>query len=221
VLVLYPLNSMVFRINFRHLDRIPATGGVILAINHNSYADTIFMARLVWQSGRIPRFLIKSGLFHKPVIGAVLRGAAQIPVSRGTADAAQSLHAAKEALERGECIIIYPEGTITNDPQWWPMRAKTGIARLALLAPDVPIIPIGQWGTQFVLDTRHRRLRLVPRHPAIASVGAPVDLSAFRGREPSTDLHRQMTDEIMRAVTAELATLRAEQPPSGAVEPAA
>lgn len=213
MVVLYPLNSLLFRIRWHHLDRVPARGGVILAVNHNSYADTIFMARCVWQAGRIPRFLIKSGIFSRPVVGRAMSGAGQIPVYRGSADAAQSLQDAKDALDRGECVIIYPEGTITTDPDWWPMRAKTGVARLALLAPQVPVVPIGQYGTQFAIDTKHRRLRPFPRKPASASVGPAVDLDAYRGQAPSTDLLRKMTDEIMRAVTAEVAAIRGEQPP--------
>jgi 1-acyl-sn-glycerol-3-phosphate acyltransferase len=212
VIVLYPLSSMLLRVRFRNLERVPATGSVIIAANHNSYADTIFMARLVWQAGRIPRFLIKSSLFSTPLVRTVLRSTRQIPVNRGTADAAQSLHEAKAALDRGECVIIYPEGTITSDPDWWPMRAKTGVARLALMAPDVPVLPVGQWGTQFMLDIRHRRFRPIPRKPATASVGPAVDLSAYRGAEPAADLLRRMTDEIMRAITAELADLRAASP---------
>jgi 1-acyl-sn-glycerol-3-phosphate acyltransferase len=223
VIVLYPISTVLLRIRYRHLERVPETGGVILAVNHNSYADTIFMARLAWQAGRLPRFLIKSSLFTKPGLRIVLGTTHQIPVNRGSADAARSLDAAKAALDRGECVIIYPEGTITSDPDWWPMRAKTGVARLALMAPDAPVLPVAQWGTQFLLDIRHRRFRPLPRKTATASVAPAVDLSAYRGAEPTADLLRRMTDEIMRAITAELADLRgAPVPPEpDDVQPAA
>ena len=150
VVLLYPFDGLLFRIRWRHLERVPAPseGGVIIAINHISVVDTVLMARLVWQSGRIPRFLIKSGVFGLPVIGQILRGAKQIPVFRGTADASQSLREAVVALAQGEAVIIYPEGTITHDPDQWPMEAKTGIARLVLLSPDTPVVPVGQWGAQ-------------------------------------------------------------------------
>ena len=223
VIVLYPIYTLLFRIRYRNLERVPAAGGAILAANHNSYADTVFMARLVWQAGRIPRFLIKSSLFSRPLLGGLLRRTQQIPVSRGSVDAGQSLHEAKAALDRGECVLIYPEGTITQNPDWWPMRAKTGVARLALMAPDVPVLPIGQWGTQFTLDIRRQRFRPFPRKTATASVGRPVDLGAYRGAEPTADLLRSMTDEIMRAITAELAEVRGEPAPPRPddVEPAA
>ena len=99
VVLLYPLDALLFRIRWRHLERMPSpeSGGVIIAMNHVSQIDTILMARLVWQSGRVPRFMIKSGVFAWPVIGRIMRGAGQIPVYRGTTDASQSL---REAVDR-------------------------------------------------------------------------------------------------------------------------
>src|SRR5581483_9098596 len=126
----------------------PAEGGVIIALNHISHIDTVLMARLVWQSGRVPRFMIKAGVFSKPLLKQIMYGAKQIPVYRGTSDAAASLRDAVTALEQGEAVVIYPEGTITKDPDQWPMQGKTGIARLVLLTPDIPVVPVGQWGAQ-------------------------------------------------------------------------
>jgi 1-acyl-sn-glycerol-3-phosphate acyltransferase len=214
VALLYPLDALLFKIRWRGLEKIPAEGGVILAVNHISHIDTILMARLVWQSGRIPRFLIKSGVFGKPVVGRVMTGAGQIPVYRGTTDAHKSLLASADALRRGECVVIYAEGTITRDPDWWPMQGKTGIARLALTVPEAPIIPIGQWGAQFTLDSGRRRFRPFPRQTALASVGDPVDLSRFYAAEPSALVLREMTSAIMSAVRTEVAELRGEPAPT-------
>ena len=140
VAILYPLDGVLFRIRFRHLDRVPppADGAVIIAMNHVSMLDTVLMARLVWQSGRVPRFLVKSGAFHTFGLGRVMKGAKQIPVYRGTENAADSLKDAVAALEQGEAVVIYPEGTVTSDPEQWPMQAKTGIARLVLLVAEHP-----------------------------------------------------------------------------------
>jgi 1-acyl-sn-glycerol-3-phosphate acyltransferase len=212
VVIVYPLDALLFKIRWHHLDRIPATGGVLLAVNHISQADTPAIARMVWQSGRIPRFLIKSGVFSWPIVGRIITGAGQIPVYRGTADARNSVRAATEALRRGECVIIYPEGTITDDPNYWPMPAKTGVARIALDNPDVPVVPIGQWGAQRTL-ARGGRFRPVPRHRHEASVGDRVDLSPFHGREQTTELLDEATAAIMAAVTVEVARLRQEDPP--------
>jgi 1-acyl-sn-glycerol-3-phosphate acyltransferase len=213
VVILYPFDALAFRIRFRNLERItpPSEGGVIIAMNHVSHIDTVLMARLVWQSGRVPRFMVKSGVFTKPLLGQIMRGAKQIPVYRGTSDAAASLRDAVTALEEGEAIVIYPEGTTTKDPDRWPMQAKTGIARLFLLSPDTPVVPVGQWGAH------HRRAgeaRTVGRRTAQASVGYPVDLSRFRGAEPSSATLREITDTIMTAIRDEVAALRGERPPA-------
>ncbi|HEX2902695.1 MAG TPA: lysophospholipid acyltransferase family protein [Jatrophihabitans sp.] len=208
VIVLYPLDSLFFRIRWHHLDRMPRHGGVIVAVNHISQADTACMARLIWQSGRIPRFLIKSGVFTVPLIGRVMRGAGQLPVYRGSEQAADSLRAAEQALRDGQCVIIYPEGTITRNADYSPMTAKTGVARLALACPDVPLIPVGQWGAHRTLG-RGGRFRPLPRHRHEASLGRPLDLSGYRGQQPTAEVLRELTDEIMAAVTAEVEQLRA------------
>jgi 1-acyl-sn-glycerol-3-phosphate acyltransferase len=214
VVVLYPLDSLMYRIRFQHLERVPPpeAGGVIIAVNHISHIDTVLMARLVWQAGRIPRFMIKASLFPKPVIGRVFRGAGQIPVYRGTTTAASSLDDAVRALERGEAIVIYPEGTTTRDPQLWPMEAKTGIARLVLLAPHIPVVPVGQWGAQ--KGQRFTATRLIRRRRCEASVGEPLDLSRYAGVEPTAGVLREITDLIMTAVRDEVAALRRETPPT-------
>jgi 1-acyl-sn-glycerol-3-phosphate acyltransferase len=213
VVILYPLDTALFRIRWHNLDRVPARGGVLLAVNHISQADTAAMARFVWQAGRIPRFLIKSGVFGWPIVGRIMTGAGQIPVYRGTADARDSLRAASDALQRGECVIIYPEGTITRDPDYWPMAGKTGVARLALANPGVTVLPIGQWGAQRTL-ARGGRFRPFPRQRHEASVGRPVDLEAFRDVPQTAELLDAVTAHVMAAITAEVAQLRGEPVPA-------
>ncbi len=214
VVLIYPVVGTIFRIRWRHLERVPApeSGGMIMALNHLSQIDTLLMARFVWQSGRIPRFMIKSGVFGWPVIGRIMRGAGQIPVHRGTTDASRSLRDAVVALERGQAIIIYPEGTTTKDPTNWPMQAKTGIARLVLLSPDTPVVPVGQWGPHRM--GRPSLARLGRRRTAQASVGEPLDLSHWRGAEETADNLRAITDEIMSAVRDQVAELRGEPAPT-------
>ncbi len=87
-----------------------------------------------------------------------------------------------EALEEGGMIVLHPEGTVTRDPDGWPMIGKTGAARLALLAPDVPVIPVAQWGVQKQIDLYRKKVKLFPRPRHTLSVGEPIDLSAFHGR---------------------------------------
>jgi 1-acyl-sn-glycerol-3-phosphate acyltransferase len=224
VSLLYPLDSLFFKIKWRNLDQVPppSDGGVILALNHLAQVDTVLMARMVWQSGRIPRFMVKSAVFKWPVIGPLQAGAGQIPVYRGTADAAKSLRDAVTALEKGECIVIYPEGSTTKDPAGWPMQARTGVARLALLCPDIPVVPIGQWGAQKRPGPRWLRFlrRVVTGRPVVSvSVGKPVDLERFRGAQPTAEVLREMTDAIMGAVRDEVAVLRGEPAPTTFFKP--
>ena len=213
-LTLYPAIERLFKLRFRGAENIPATGGAIVALNHVSYADFGTTVNFVYGSAaRIPRFMIKSGVFTIPVIGSLLRGPAkQIPVARGTASAADSLKEAIAALEAGEIVVIYPEGTVTRDPDWWPMVAKTGVARLAL-ATNVPVIPVAVWGPQFAVDKYNKKYDLFPRKTVTYQAGPPVDLSAYRGKPITRELLREVTDTIMRAIRDQLAEIRGETPP--------
>ena len=147
-----------------------------------------------------------------------MRGAKQIPVYRGTRMHRKSLREAVTALEQGEAVVIYPEGTITKDPAQWPMEAKTGIARLVLLAPDTPVVPVGQWGAQH--RTPCRGGRSSAGRQAGASVGEPLDLSRYRGREPTAETLREITDVIMDAVRVQVAELRDEPAPASVLQAA-
>jgi 1-acyl-sn-glycerol-3-phosphate acyltransferase len=119
------------------------------------------------------------------------------------------------ALHNGECVAIYPEGTVSRDPQKWPMLAKTGVARLALLA-EVPVVPVAQWGAEEILDSyRTKGLHLFPRHTMHIVAGPPVDLSKYAGKELTADVLRSATDDIMKAVTALVEELRGERAPAG------
>lgn len=214
VIVVVPLTQLLFKREWRHAERVPAHGPAILVANHVSYADPFVMARFVWDAGRVPRFLGKSTLFTVPVIGRLLKAAGQIPVRRGTRDAAQSLDEAVAALERGEVIVIYPEGTVTRDEQFWPAAGKTGAARLARLVPRAPVIPVGQWGSQHTLDWYQRKFRPLPPKRVVVSVGEPLDLTAFTHPPASSETLRAMTETLMSAITAQVADIRAEAPPA-------
>ena len=213
VVLVKPINTAFFKRRWRGREHVPPTGGVVLVANHVSQADWITMAEFVWDSGRIPRFLIKDSLFRVRGVSRLLSGAKQIPVSRGTAAARNSLEEAEAALDRGEAVCIYPEGTVTRDPGFWPMQARTGVARLAL-ATDAPVVPVCNWGPQHAVDVEHKKVRPFPRHEAWCVAGPPVDLSAYRGRPLTADLLREVTDVIMAAVRDQLAGVRGETPPA-------
>ena len=210
-----PVSALV-RVSYRHSERIPARGPIILAANHVSHADPFVLSKFILDAGRVPRFLAKDSLFRGRVVGRFMRGMGHIPVDRFSTDAQLALASAVAALESNNAILMYPEGSVTRDPQGWPMAARWGTARLALAAPDVPVVPIGQWGVQKSIDLYRRRLRLLPRPRHTILVGVPVDLSAFRDQPPTPATLDRMTDVIMVQVRAQVAELRGVPAPTGA-----
>lgn len=214
-LVLYAPSSLLVKSRYLHLERVPSSGPAILVVNHVSHVDPFLVAKMVIDAARTPRFLAKESIFDVPVVGAAMRGMGHVPVKRGTADAIQSLAAAVAALDRGLLIVLHPEGTVTRDPAGWPMAGKTGAARLALLAPDVPVIPVVQWGVQESIDLYRKRVRLVPRPRHTVSVGRPIDLSDYRGRGMTGEVLRDVTGVLMLRLRADLAELRGVPVPPG------
>jgi 1-acyl-sn-glycerol-3-phosphate acyltransferase len=214
-LVLYYPVSGLFRLTYRNIERIPQQGPMIIVTNHVSHIDPFLVSKFVLDAARTPRFLAKESIFDVPAVGWGMRVMGHIPVKRGTTDARQSLAAAVAALENGGVIVLHPEGTVTRDPDGWPMIGKTGAARLASLVPDVPVIPIAQWGVQQQFDLYTKKVKLVPRPKHTLSVGEPIDLSAFRDREPNTKMLREMTDTIMRRLRSDVAELRGLPAPTG------
>jgi len=214
-LVLYWPFSLWIKCRYRHLDRMPAVGPAIIVVNHVSHIDPFLVAKMIIDAARTPRFLAKDSIFDVPVVGAAMRGMGHIPVKRGSVDAVQSLAAAVDALKRGRLIVLHPEGTVTRDPGGWPMIGKTGAARLALLAPDVPVIPISQWGVQDSIDFYQKRFRIIPRPRHTLSIGEPIDLSAYRDRKASTAVLRDVTEVLMLRLREDVAELRGVSVPSG------
>jgi 1-acyl-sn-glycerol-3-phosphate acyltransferase len=218
VIVLRPSLRLLVRNRWQGRDNIPKKGGVILAPNHMSYADWGTDALFIYESGRYPVFLIKSGAFQIKGIGPFLHKAGQLPVYRGRADAALVLKDAEQALAKDQCVVIYPESTATRDPGLWPMVAKTGVARLALTT-GVPVIPVARWGTQDILPYGSKKVSLWPRRTVRTIAGPPVDLSAWAGKQNSARALREATAAIMSDVTGLVAQLRGEEPPAVPFDP--
>jgi 1-acyl-sn-glycerol-3-phosphate acyltransferase len=188
---------------------VPAEGPALLACNHISYLDPLADAYFLTLASRRPRFLAKSELFENPFLRIVLHGAGQIPVQRGTGDPA-ALDAASLALAQGEAVVIYPEGTVTKSPDFSPMAARTGVARLAL-GSGVPVIPIAIWGSQHVWqkDGRHS-LRFA--RPIWLKAGGPIDLAAEIPDPADPEAARIGTDRVMDELTQLVNDLRARYP---------
>jgi 1-acyl-sn-glycerol-3-phosphate acyltransferase len=207
-----PLLGAIMRFRIRGREHIPASGAFILAPNHFSNIDPVVMGLALWKLGRVPRFLAKASLFRVPLLGGMMRALGQIPVER--AGGGDPLAGAAHLIAQGHAVIIYPEGTLTREPDLWPMRGKTGVVRAAL-AHGVPVVPAAHWGTQRLLARYSTRLRPFPRKTIDIAIGPPVDLSRWRGRELTTAELAAATEAVMHDVTGLVAELRGEPAPTG------
>ncbi|TQJ36128.1 lysophospholipid acyltransferase family protein [Arthrobacter sp. SLBN-122] len=189
-----PVIKLLFRPWVKGLDNIPAQGAAIIASNHLSFSDSIFMPLMV---RRPVVFLAKSEYFTGTGIkgrltAAFFRLTNQLPMDRsGGAASAASLNAGMEVLNAGGLLGIYPEGTRSPDARLY--RGKVGVARLALEA-GVPVIPVAMIGTDKVQPIGKR----LPNIRRIGMIfGEPLDFSQYREQAEDRTVQRQVTDDIM------------------------
>jgi 1-acyl-sn-glycerol-3-phosphate acyltransferase len=220
VIVLRPPLMALTRRNWRGAENLPRQGGFVVAVNHISHLDSFTFGHFMYDNGYLPRFLTKDAVFRAPVIGRVVAGAQQIRVYRETADAGDSLIEALAAVRRGECVAVYPDGTLTRDPDLWPMRGKTGAVRIAL-ATGCPLIPVAQWGVQQILPPYRHWPRLLPRHDSYVWAGPAVDLSRFRGLPLTAQVLTEATAVVITELTALLEEIRQERAPQPRWDPRA
>ena len=198
--------------------RLPSEGGVVVVANHVSNADPLVVAHYLIWNGRWPRFLAKVEVFSMPLVGWVARATGQIPVQRGSEQAAASLVPAEDALRGGACILVYPEGTITTDPDGWPMTGRTGAARLALNT-GAPLVPLGQWGAQRLLGGKRPAWpRLLPVPTMTIRTGPAIDLADLAGRT-DPEAVQIATERMMAAITDLVAQIRGESAPAERLDP--
>ena len=212
VAILKPLLLLFTKHRWIDGERLPESGGCVVALNHLSHIDPVTAAHYLYDHGRKPLYLAKAGLFKNRALGAFLRACGQIPVQRGTRDAMSAYAAAVTAVRGGGVVVIYPEATITRDPELWPMRGKSGAARIAL-ETGCPVIPVGQWGAQDILWPYAKRPHLFPRRTVTMQVGEPVDLDGLRGVPITSEIINEATDRIMAAITRQLELIRGEKAP--------
>ena len=220
--IVVPLTGLLARIRITGAEKLPREGAFVLAPNHYSEFDPIIVAVAVWRMGRAPRFMAKESLFRIPVVGWLLRKTGMIPVARSSSASAakQTMTQSEELVEHGRGVIVYPEGTLTRDPDLWPMRGKSGAVRLAL-ADGIPLIPMAQWGTQQIMGRYQKGLSLwPPRKPITVVVGDPVDLSDLQGRAGEQSALNEATTRLMNAITGLLEGIRSEKAPAERWNPA-
>ena len=202
-------------------EHIPAEGGFVAVVNHVSHVDPLTFAHFLYHNGRLPRFLGKEVLFRLFFVGRVLRGAKQIPVYRESGDASKAFSAAVAAVRAGECVAIYPEATLTRDPDLWPMVGKTGAARVAL-ETGAPGDPGGAVGAAGAAAAVHQAA--APASPARPCTSGPArrSTSTTCAAAPWTRaLLHEVTERIMAAMTALLEEIRGEQAPAERFDPQA
>ena len=205
--ILKPFLGTWFRWHIEGLENIPRRGPAIVAFNHIAYLDPLVAAYVIDKAKRRPRFLAKADLFQDKRIAWILKGAGQIEVRRGTRDAPMALDKAFDALRRDQVIVIFPEGTITDDADLAPMAAKTGAARLAL-GSGVPVIPAALWGTANVWGKGYSK-NWRPAQQVCVRIGEPIELA---GGPSSPRAWREGGAMIMQEISSLVASLRAVVP---------
>lgn len=216
--ILIPIMRLIAKYDYREGVKIPKSGPVIVASNHLSYMDALALAFFLFSNGRAPRFLGKIEVFRVPMIGRILLAAEQIPVDRESKEASVALTYALQLLGMGHLIAVYPEGTLTRDEEYWPMTAKTGVARLAVIS-KAPVYPAAQWGTQRVIPPYSKKFRIFPRTTVRYRVGEPVDLSPWYGKEEDPVAMAEATAKIMGAITELLEEIRGQVRPKAIFDP--
>ena len=216
--VVIPLLNAVTKRTWQGAENIPKSGPAIIISNHMSYADVLFFAQFLFKNGRAPRFIGKRSVFNVPVIGRILLAAGQIPVDRESTHASKALDHAVAALKAGHLIGIYPEGTLTRDENLWPMVAKTGAARLAIIT-QLPIVPVAAWGIAEVLPPYNKVPRIWKRSKITLRAGKAIDMSPWYGKQDDPVALAQATAHMMDVLTTLLEEIRGEKRPAQIFNP--
>lgn len=189
-----PILRGIFRPWVVGLENVPAEGAVILASNHLSFIDSVFLPIMV---DRHVSFLAKSDYFTRGGLKgwatrAFMNATGQLPIDRSGGKASEaSLNTGLAVLARGEILGIYPEGTRSPDGKLY--RGRTGVARMILEA-GVPVVPVAMVDTAQIMPIGTR----LPKIGRIGIIlGEPLDFSRFDGMEGDRFILRSVTDEIM------------------------
>ena len=216
--LLRPILNAIIKRDWRGIEKLPKSGAAIVVCNHLSYLDPLTLTHFLYNNGRAPRYLGKESVFRIPIIGWVITAAGQIPVKRESQDAIKGYEHAIAVLKAGHLLGVYPEGTLTRDENFWPMKGKTGVARLAL-ETGVTVYPCASWGPEKVIPPYEKKIRLFPRTKVSVILGDPVDLSPWRGKASDPLAVEAATEKIMDEITKLLEVLRGEKAPAVRFDP--
>lgn len=219
--VLTPIMTPWVKFTVTGEENLPTQGGFLLVSNHLSNVDPLCLCWYFMKRNTAVRFLAKKSMFSVPVFGWIIKGMGLIPVNRDSNPSAV-LAPTREALTAGEVVGIYPEGTLTRDPDQWPMEFKSGAARLAL-DTGVTVIPLSQWGPQDIMAPYNAKgMDMRPGRRISYHFGAPVDLSDLIGPAGSEDHDavNAATARILQAVREGVGQLRGLPVPDSVWAPA-
>jgi 1-acyl-sn-glycerol-3-phosphate acyltransferase len=216
--LLRPLLNLIVKRDWQGQEKMPKSGAAIAVCNHLSYLDPLTFTHFLYNNGRAPRYLGKESVFRVPFIGWFIKAAGQIPVNRESKDAIKGFEHAIAVLKAGHMLGVYPEGTLTRDENLWPMKAKTGVARLAL-ETDTPVYPCASWGPERVIPPYGKKIKLFPRTKVSVIMGDPVDLSKWRGKGGDPAAVEAASEAIMDEITRLLEKIRGERAPSVRFDP--
>lgn len=219
--LLLPAMTVLAKYKLHDAHNIPATGAFVMSPNHYSNIDPVVIGVAMWKIGRMPRYMAKASLFKIPVAGWLLRKSGQVPVERASRAArdADPMKAARQIADQGLAVVIYPEGSLTREPDMWPMRGKYGAVRTALEA-GIPLIPAASWGAQEILPRYSKRISVFPRKTIHIRFGEPLDLSEFAGKPLDSRVLAEATEKLMTAITSLLEELRGGTAPAARYNPA-
>lgn len=194
VTVLDALLAVVARRDYR-IPPLPRTGPLLVAPNHLSLLDPVAVGVAVVRAGRTPRFVVAAEVMARPAVGRVLRYFDHIPLDRGRPLDPAVLEGVRAALRRGECVVFYPEGQVTRDPEYRPGRGLPGLGRLAVEF-QAPIVPLAQWGAQYVVGRGTLAWRRWPPRRALVTVTGLPPIVPPPG--PATTLPaRRLVNQVM------------------------
>lgn len=189
------------KIRLSGLENVPPTGGVVLASNHISYLDFIFVGLAPWRARkRLTRFMAKEGVFTHRISGPLMRGMKHIPVDRDAGSA--SMRAALKALKGGEIVGVFPEATISQS--FTVKEIKSGAVRMAAAA-KAPLLPVAVWGTHRLWTKGHKRsiFRGGRGQTVFIRVGAPIEVGRKDDMEAVNERLRATLQEMLSAIQAE------------------
>jgi 1-acyl-sn-glycerol-3-phosphate acyltransferase len=207
--ILTPVFYVLWQVKVEGREHIPRRGPVVLAANHQSFCDSFFLPLVL---RRRVTYVAKAEYFESWHTSWFFRAAGQIPMNRGGGDASQrALDTARDVLNGGAILGIYPEGTRAPDLRLH--KGHTGVARLAL-ACGVPVVPVGLVGTRGVQPPGRRLMR--PFHAVTIRFGPPLEVGqaapdgpsqngthqngTHQNGQPDPERLREATDELMRAI---------------------